>query len=243
MSTKNEKTVNISIIGDKLRMASNDAEDFFAKSKDKITKHLKELFCHKNGRNISTIILVGGFAESEMLIEGIKSNFPKMRTIIPQEAAWSVLRGAVIFGHDPSLIRQRRSRYTYGIHIFEKFDLSKHDEKYKYEKNGEIRCGKLFSKLLEVDEIVTVGEYQNEKSYYIENRYKRGNIEIYSSTTQNPKYIYDQGCSYIGCILPNGHNFLLNENVFVKIRFGETEIEFYAYQPKSNQKAVYYLRQ
>lgn len=86
VSTKNEKTVNISIIGDKLRMASNDAEDFFAKSIDKITKHLKELFCHKNGRNISTIILVGGFAESEMLIEGIKSNFPKMRTIIPQEA-------------------------------------------------------------------------------------------------------------------------------------------------------------
>lgn len=96
---------------------------------------------------------------------------------------------------------------------------------------------------MEVDEIVTLGEYQNEKSYHIENRYKRGNIEIYSSTTQNPKYIYDQGCAYIGCILPNGHNFLLNENVFVKIRFGETEIEFYAYQPKGNQKAVYYLRQ
>lgn len=243
VSTKTKKTINISVIGDKLRMASNDAQYFYGNSIGKITDHLQELFRQKNGRDISTIIIVGGFGESPMLIEGIKSTFPKMRIIIPQEAAWSVLRGAVIFGHDPSLIRQRRSRYTYGIHIFEKFDPSKHDEKYKYEEKEEIRCGKLFSKLLEVDEIVTVGEYQNEKSYYIENRYKEGNIALYSSTTQNPKYIYDQGCSYIGCILPIGHNFLLNEDIFVKTRFGETEIEFNAYQPKSKQKAVYYLGQ
>lgn len=47
----------------------------------------------------------------------------------------------------------------YGIYIFEKFDLLKYDEKYKYEENGEICCGKFFSKLLEVDEIVIVGEY------------------------------------------------------------------------------------
>lgn len=154
--TNNKKTVNISFIGDKLRMASNDAGDFFAKSISKITGHLKGLFCQENGKGISTIILVGGFAESAMLIEGIKSNFPKMRTIIPQEAAWSVLRGAVIFGHDPSLIRQRRSRYTYGVGIMQKFDPTIHDEKYKFEKKGESWCNHLFSKLLEVDEIVTV---------------------------------------------------------------------------------------
>lgn len=241
--TKNKKTINISVIGDKLRMASNDAEDFFADSISKITCHLKRLFCLENGKDISTIILVGGFAESAMLIEGIKSNFPKMRIIIPQEATWSVLRGAVIFGHDPSLIRQRRSRYTYGVGIQEKFDPTKHDEKYKFEKKGESWCYHLFSKLLEVDEIVTVGEYQKEKAYFLTERNEDGDINLYSSTIQNPKYVFDQGCSYIGCILPSGHNFLLNENIFVKMCFGHTEIEVSAFQPKSKQTAVYYLGQ
>lgn len=243
ISTKNKKMINISIKGDKLRMTSNDAASFFVESIGKITDHLKELFRKNSERDISTIIIVGGFAESAMLIEGIKSTFPKMRTIIPQEAAWSVLRGAVIFGHDPSLIRQRRSRYTYGFHKIEKFDPSKHDEKYKYKEKGEIRCGKLFHKLLEVDEIVTVGEYQNEQEYCIEMSREEGNIELYTSTAKNPKYICDKGCSYIGCILPKDHSFLLNNAIFVKMCFGETEIEFNAYQPKSKQKAVYYLGQ
>lgn len=103
-------------------MASKDAEKFFEKCINKINDHLKNLFRLKNGRGISTIILVGGFAESPMLLEGIKSTFPEMRTIVPKDAPWSVLRGAVIFGHDPSLIRQRRSKYTYGICVIEKFD-------------------------------------------------------------------------------------------------------------------------
>ena len=51
-----------------------------------------------------------------------------MRVIIPLEAAWSVLRGAVIFGHDPSLIRERRSKYTYGLAVFDKFDSMMHDK-------------------------------------------------------------------------------------------------------------------
>lgn len=98
-----------------MRLASRDAEYFFKQSITEISNHLTKLFQNKDGKGISTIILVGGYAESPMLIEGIKSNFPEMRTLIPQEASSSILLGALIFGHNPSLIRQRRSKYTYGI--------------------------------------------------------------------------------------------------------------------------------
>ena len=57
-----------------------------------------------------------------------QSAFPEMRVIIPLEAAWSVLRGAVIFGHDPGLIKERRSKYTYGVRVFDTFDPTVHDE-------------------------------------------------------------------------------------------------------------------
>ena len=101
--TKVQRSVSISFIGDKLRLAPKYAEDFFAESVYEITRHMKSLLWQPSGRGIATIIMVGGFAESPMLIQGIKSAFPEMRVIIPLEAAWSVLRGAVIFGHDPSL--------------------------------------------------------------------------------------------------------------------------------------------
>lgn len=241
--TKKGHQFTFSFKRDKLEMASKDAEKVFEKCINKINDHLKNLFRLKNGRGISTIILVGGFAESPMLLEGIKSTFPEMRTIVPKDAPWSVLRGGVIFGHDPSLIRQRRSKYTYGICVIEKFDSSIHDEKYKYEKKGELRCANLFRNLLKIDEVVTVGQYQRKQKFYIEKFHKEGDIELYSSTTENPKYIDELGCSYIGCLLPKGHSFLLNEDIYVEMCFGETEIEFVAYQPKSKEKAVYYLGQ
>ena len=187
--TKRKKQVRISFLGDKLRLAPKDAENFFGESLKEITLHLKKLFLQKSARGIATIILVGGFAESSVLTQAIKSSFPEMRVIIPQEAAWSVLRGAVIFGHDPSLIKYRRSKYTYGLHIFKPFDPVKHDEKYKYVEDGEVRCDKLFSELVKIDELVTVGEYQKTKHYFIEKHYEDGNGALYTSTLENPKYV------------------------------------------------------
>lgn len=243
VATKNNKQIKISYTGDKLRLESSDAEGFFAQSVQKITEHLRTLFEQTNGKGISTFILVGGYAESPILIEGIRSSFPQMRTIIPQEAAWSVLRGAVIFGHDPSLIRQRRSKFSYGICVQRKFDPTKHDEKRRFEEDGEFRCGGLFSKIVEIDDIVTVGEYQKEKQYRIRKFGKDGNFRLYSSTLKNPKYIDEEGCFFIGHILSPGHGFLLKESVVIKMCFGETEIEFSAHQPKSQKTVRYHLEQ
>jgi hypothetical protein len=154
-----------------------------------------------------------------------------------------VLRGAVIFGHDPSLIKQRRSKYAYGIGVYELFDPSKHDEKYKYEEDGEARCGSIFDKLVAIDELVTVGEYQKEGHYINIEVGNEGNLPLYSSTSKNPKYVHEHGCSFIGYILSPGHKFLLNEDIHVKMCFSETEIEFKAYQPKSELTAIYHLGQ
>lgn len=241
VTAMSKKQIKISFTGDKLRLASSDAESFFTQSVQNIIKHIRKLFQQKDGRGISTIILVGGYAESPILIEGIKSSFPNMRTIIPQDAAWSVLRGAVIFGHDPSLIRQRRSKYSYGVSVYRKFDPAKHDEERKYEKDGEFRCGDLFSKIVEADQLVTVGEYQKEKHYTMESHGKKGNFRLFSSTSKNPTYVDEKGCFFIGYILLPGHDFLVKEDVVVKMCFGATEIEFSAHQPKSQKTAKYHL--
>nr|XP_022297580.1 heat shock 70 kDa protein 12A-like [Crassostrea virginica] len=242
-STKRKTQISITFLGDKLRLTPQDAEDFFSESINEIVLHLKSLLLQKSGRGIATVILVGGFAESPMLIHGIKSNFPDMRVIIPQEAAWSVLRGAVIFGHDPSLIKERRCKYTYGICTSKPFDPNEHDEKYKYEKNGEIRCCRLFSKLISINDPVTVGEYQHENPFFLRKIGHKGNLELFTSVSDNPRYIDEKGSSSVGYILSAGHGFRVNETINVMMRFGETEIEIKAHQPKSKKTAIYFLGQ
>ena len=178
-----------------------------------------------------------------MLTQAVKFAFPEMRVIIPHEAAWCVLRGAVIFGHDPGLIKERRSKFTYGLAVFDKFDPKKHDEKYKYEGDGEIRCACLFSKLISIDDPVTVGEYRKAEKYMLTEIEDEGSMELYTSESSDPKYIDEKGCSFVGYILSAGHNFVVNEIVDVMMRFGETEVEIKAYQPKSNTISSYYLGQ
>lgn len=243
--TNGGKDVSISFTGDKIRLASKDAEEFFTESVKAIYRHLRRLLQQNNEHKISTIILVGGYAESSILINAIKTQFPKKRIIIPREAAWSILRGAVIFGHDPSLIKERQSKYTYGVRVWRKFDPSKHDEKYKTEKNGEISCQHLFSKIVEIGAPATVGEYQFKKNYEMRDLGSKGNFSFYTSTSKDPKYTAaeEKECSFVGYLLPPGHSFLLNETVNIMIRFGETEIEIKAHQPKSGKTAIYYLGQ
>ncbi|XP_078341045.1 heat shock 70 kDa protein 12A-like isoform X2 [Crassostrea virginica] len=241
--TKSQRNVSVSFIGDKLRLAPKDAEGFFAETVTEITRHLKSLLLQKSGKGIATIILVGGFAESPMLTQAVKSAFPEIRVIIPHEAAWSVLRGAVIFGHDPGLIKERRSKYTYGLRVFDTFDPTIHDEKYKFEQDGEILCARLFSKLISIDDPVTVGEYLKPVEYKLTRIGHEGSIELYTSASSDPKYVDEKGCSFVGYILSAGHGFLPNEPVNVMMRFGETEVEIKAYQPKTKKTAVYYLGQ
>lgn len=58
-------------------------------------------------------------------------------------------------------------------------------------------------------------------------------MELYLSNEKNLKYVFDEGCYCIGNIVLNGYSFLQNESVFVKMCFGEMEIEFNVYQLKS----------
>lgn len=70
-----------------------------------------------------------------------------------------------------------------------------------------------------------------------------GNLSLFTSSNENPKYVDEVGCSFVGYILPAGHNFALNETIHVLMRFGETEIEIKAEQPSSGQTRFYYLGQ
>ena len=57
-----------------------------------------------------------------------KNAFPGLQVIIPQAVGLAVLRGAVLYGLDPSVVNVRRATRTYGIGIIRPFDPDRHPQ-------------------------------------------------------------------------------------------------------------------
>ena len=64
----------------------------FDESCKKIVDHMHQLFRHPSVKDVSSILLVGGFAESPMLQEAVKEAFSELKVIVPQDAGLAVLR-------------------------------------------------------------------------------------------------------------------------------------------------------
>ena len=58
----------------------------------------------ERNKDLSLIILVGGFAESPYVQQRIQEALPDKRLIVPGEAGLAVLKGAVMFGHKSDII-------------------------------------------------------------------------------------------------------------------------------------------
>lgn len=66
---------------------------------------LKSLFQKTEIKDVSTILMVGGFAESALLLELMKQVFPDKHVIVPKCPEMVVLYGAVILGYDKFVFR------------------------------------------------------------------------------------------------------------------------------------------
>lgn len=148
ISLKDEVTVSLEKF--KLILSSKLMKTFFRNTLDSIVEHIKKIM--KSIQNLDTILLVGGYSESPLLQEKIKSEFKDKQIIIPQDCSLAVLKGAVLFGFNPQSISERILRFSYGKAIHPEFDPKKHPEKNRYiDKEGTERCKDAFSQVIAKD--------------------------------------------------------------------------------------------
>lgn len=86
-------------VADKICLESELMSDLFQTSIKTTVALVKSILQYENARNISAILMVGEFSESLVLQAAIKKEFRDVNVIIPRDAALSVLRGAVAYGH------------------------------------------------------------------------------------------------------------------------------------------------
>jgi len=102
---------------DKVRIDINLMQSFFKKPLEELAKHIWDIMGELSVQGTKTALVVGGFAESNMVQETLKAEFPNLKVIVPFDAGLAVLKGAVLFGHSPMVITTRICPNTYGMAV------------------------------------------------------------------------------------------------------------------------------
>ncbi len=106
------------------------------------------------------LLLVGGFARSEYLRHRVRAQFAERVTVMaPPDPAIAVLFGAVHYCYDPSYIRSRRAKLTYGFSISYPFETGVDPVEKRYKDDeGNVLCSGRFEIAVRNGEAVEVDE-------------------------------------------------------------------------------------
>ncbi|CAG2224132.1 unnamed protein product [Mytilus edulis] len=192
----------IKFLRDKLIINSEKFESLFDNAVNKLVIHLRKLLHLDQLMDITTILLVGGFSDSIIIKNSILSNFPNIRIINPEDCSLAVLKGAVLYGHNPKIIKSRICKSSYGIGIHVKFEEGVHPEERKRTICGSDICDDVFDIHLNLGERVEINTPRLEKVYHAQNNpAKIAYLDVYASTSESPMFVTDESCNKIGYVI------------------------------------------
>ena len=230
---------------DKLSISADIAKELFHETLDSIINEVRELLEKSELLGTNTILLVGGFAESPMLQHAIRSTFFDKKIVIPKEAGLAVVKGAVVFGYNPSLITERVSKYTYGIAVNPRFNEGIHDPAKKFFVDGICHCKDVFSRFVTIGQTVKFGEPQGFNKYIpLRDESTDIDVEIYACVEKAPMYVTDKGCSRLGHFIVKvlDRSVPRDERKFlVKFTFSGTEIEVTAVEERTGEETSVFV--
>ena len=192
-----------------------------------IIRHIADLLRKPELECVKFLFLVGGFAESPLLQNEIRRAFSNdLRIIIPQDVGLTILKGAVMYGLDPTIVRVRRSAMTYGVGVLNRFVASKHPVDKRTKKDGIEWCTDIFDSFVTVDQSIALGEkvtrrYTPAKSYQTSTI-----ISVYGSEKEHVLYTTDPGvrkCGELYLEMPDTTGGKARE-LEMTMMFGDTEI-------------------
>ncbi|KAL4235380.1 Heat shock 70 kDa protein 12A [Mactra antiquata] len=231
----------LKVLGDKLKINADLARSLFQKVLDKITptidKCISTVKSNEMIKDISIILLVGGFSDSSYVQQYMKNRYETendITVLVPEEAGLSVLRGAIIYGRQPDSITSRILRYSYGAEVTPKFDPAIHDESRKT-RDGE-RCLHVFRPFKMKD--VEVSENEPVRRLYHTTRAEQKTIvlKIFCTEHDDVKYTDDDNCNFVGTLSVSLNEPTMDlQNIDVQYLFGGTEIKVVSTEVNTNK--------
>uniref|UniRef100_A0A671TXM9 Heat shock protein 12B n=1 Tax=Sparus aurata TaxID=8175 RepID=A0A671TXM9_SPAAU len=223
-----------------LRLTQEAMNELFQPTIINIVKHIEELMAKPEVRGVRFLFLVGGFAESPMLQKAVQRALGRTcRIIIPHDVGLTILKGAVLFGLDPTVVRVRRCPLTYGVGVLNRFVEGRHPREKLLIKEGREWCTDILDRFVAVDQSVALGEVVRRSYTPARLGQRKIIINIYCSMTDDVTYISDPGVRKCGTVtldlpeplpLPGARR-----EIRATMQFGDTEIKVTAVDVMSNR--------
>ncbi|XP_061084904.1 heat shock 70 kDa protein 12A isoform X2 [Conger conger] len=211
-----------------LRMNPDAMNALFKPTIDHIIQHLGELFEKPEVTNIKFLFLVGGFAESPLLQQAIQTMLQgRSRIIIPHDVGLTILKGAVLFGLDPGVIKVRRSPLTYGVGVLNRYVEGKHPPDKMLVKDGTRWCTDVFDTFIACDQSVALGETVKRSYTPAKPSQQVIVINVYCSEREQVGFISDAGvrkCGTLRLDVSGTESPAARREIQTLMQFGDTEI-------------------
>ncbi|XP_021436113.1 heat shock 70 kDa protein 12A isoform X2 [Oncorhynchus mykiss] len=211
-----------------LRMNPDAMNALFKPTIDHIIQHLTDLFEKPEVSDIKFLFLVGGFAESPLLQQAVQNMLQgRSRIIIPHDVGLTILKGAVLFGLDPSIIKVRRSPLTYGVGVLNRYVEGKHPPDKMLVKDGTRWCTDVFDTFITCDQSVALGETVKRSYTPAKPSQQVIVIHIYCSEKEGVGFISELGvrkCGTLRLDVTGTESTVVRREIQTLMQFGDTEI-------------------
>ncbi|XP_072434247.1 heat shock 70 kDa protein 12B-like isoform X3 [Chiloscyllium punctatum] len=225
-----------------LRMTPQAIAELFQPTVRQIVGHIEKLMRKPEVCGVKFLFLVGGFAESPILQLAVQQAFSsRCRVIIPQDVGLTILKGAVLFGLDPTIVRVRRSPLTYGVGVLNKFVEGKHPREKLLVKDGIQWCTDIFDRFVSVDQSVALGEVVQRSYTPARPGQRKIIINVYCSSQDNVQYISDPAARKCGTVsldlseTDSSPKQRRRREIRTSMQFGDTELRVTALDVATSQ--------
>lgn len=216
--------------GNKFAIARELMETLFAKPKEQILQHIKDVLNNQKSEDkITAILMVGGFSTSDIIVDAVKETFPDIRVVVPPDPGLAVVKGAVLYGHAPLTITSRVCKYTYGVASYGDFKEGIHPTEKRLETEEEVLCTDIFSKFIEAGQSIEVNKSIHQ-IYEVTKPHSPMALTIFATRDKNPVFTTDEQCVKLGSITikPPKEGWKKGAKIKVSMKFGGTEFEVHA---------------
>ena len=210
-----------------LALSSEMMRKLFRPTLKRIVDHLKGLMKDPKLSKVQTMLLVGGFADSALLQEEIKSAFSKrVKVLIPNHASEAVVQGAALFGKKPAKITERVMSTTYVTGCSEDFIKGVHPEHKKIVVDGIEKCNNLISVFAKENASIRIGEKVTHVFSPLHADAEKITHNFYSASNPDSQFTTDPGVTMLGSVTVKSPETWRGKDrkIEVSMYFGRTEI-------------------
>ncbi|XP_034495745.1 heat shock 70 kDa protein 12B isoform X2 [Ailuropoda melanoleuca] len=224
-----------------LRMSCEAMNELFQPTVSGIIQHIEALLARPEVQGVKLLFLVGGFAESAVLQHAVQTALGArgLRVVVPHDVGLTILKGAVLFGQAPGVVRVRRSPLTYGVGVLNRFVAGRHPPEKLLVRDGRRWCTDVFERFVAAEQSVALGEEVRRSYCPARPGQRRVLINLYCCAAEDARFITDPGVRKCGALSlelePSDGASPGRREIRAAMQFGDTEIKVTAVDVSTNR--------